>query len=266
MADIITISELKKNLGPGLGLRKNKYLLEVPLSQGRQINTLCQATSLPERAMSTTSVYFAGRKYNIRGETDYQGTYEISIVDDSSMSLRKAFDSWMYTVDNSNWVESSSDSTDIHTINDIPRGQKNAYQSDVSIWQIDSNGNKVYGYKLQNAFPSSVGTVALDDNGDGGLTEFSVVFTFSEFIPVSEAPVVYPDDVVNNTSQSNDSGFDNLFTNIGKNESSYLGNSVTNPFAISSIPGDFSNSLGNSLINDIQTDFTVPSEMFGSLF
>jgi hypothetical protein len=240
--------------------------LEVPLSQGRQINTLCQATSLPERAMSTTSVYFAGRKYNIRGETDYQGTYEISIVDDSSMSLRKAFDSWMYTVDNSNWVESSSDSTDIHTINDIPRGQKNAYQSDVSIWQIDSNGNKVYGYKLQNAFPSSVGTVALDDTGDGGLSEFSVVFTFSEFIPVSEAPVVYPDDVVNNTSQSNDSGFDNLFTNIGKNESSYLGNSVTNPFAISSIPGDFSNSLGNSLINDIQTDFTVPSEMFGSLF
>jgi hypothetical protein len=222
--------------------------------------------------MSTTSVYFNGRKYNMRGETDYQGTYEISIVDDSTMALRKAFDSWMYTVDNSNWVVNASDSVDIHTINKVQRGQKNAYKSDVSIWQLDSSGNKVYGYQLQNAFPSSVGTVALDDTGDGGLSEFSVVFTFSEFVPISEATVVPSDTPENNTSPTigfdnlyaNDiSGFDPDFQNIA---SSYLGDSVKNPFEIASSPGDFSNSLGNSVVNDIQTDFTVPSEMFGSIF
>ena len=58
--------------------------------------------------------------------------------------------------------------------------------TDVNVWQLSNDGQTgVYGYKLQSCFPSSVGTVTLEDTAENLLSEFSVVFTFSEFIPIS---------------------------------------------------------------------------------
>ena len=80
-----TITDLKKHLGPGLGLRKNKYLIEIPVPgiEGRTLNILCRSAGLPERTITTQSLWHKGRKYNVRGETDYGGTYDVSILDDS---------------------------------------------------------------------------------------------------------------------------------------------------------------------------------------
>lgn len=98
-----TINDIKKHLGPGLGLRKNRYLIEipVPLVNGETLNILCQSAGLPERNISTTEMWHKGRKYQVRGETDYIGDYEISIVDDSSMRIRALFDGWLRKVDDS---------------------------------------------------------------------------------------------------------------------------------------------------------------------
>ena len=77
------ITELKKNLGPGLGLRKNRFLVEIPIPgiEGKTLNILCRSAGLPERNISTTQYWHKGRDYNVRGETDYVWQYEISIVD-----------------------------------------------------------------------------------------------------------------------------------------------------------------------------------------
>jgi len=48
MSNNFTISDLKKAMGPGLGLRRSKYLVHIPLdNNGSQINILCRSTSLP---------------------------------------------------------------------------------------------------------------------------------------------------------------------------------------------------------------------------
>lgn len=221
MGDLnFTISDLKKHLGPGLGLRKNKYLIEIPIPgiDGRTLNILCRSAGLPERTISTTQVFLKGRKYNIRGETDYGGVYELSIVDDSDMSIRKTFDKWLKKVDNSkpnnaglvggSFEKDFLDEIEagVELVNNIQTGldkdgglsfflgfidpgNANAaapYQTDVNIWQLSANAERVYGYKLQNAFPSSVGIVTLDDGEVDTLAEFSVTLSFSEFIPLED--------------------------------------------------------------------------------
>lgn len=225
-----TITEIKKHLGPGLGLRKNRYMLEVPVPtvNGETINILCQSAGLPERNITSTELWHKGRKYNVRGETDFIGEYEISIVDDDQMQIRKLFDTWMKSVDNSRPDKNSSllgasfEEIDPNLLDNLEAGVKTAntvkntltnprqlvdfaigqinqnaqlskaaYQTDINIWQmggesagIDVDGKKIYGYKLQNAFPKQIGIVTLEDGEENTLSQFSVTFAFSEFIPL----------------------------------------------------------------------------------
>ena len=224
-----TITDIKKNLGPGLGLRKNKYLLELPVPtvNGETINILCQSAGLPERNINTTDIWHKGRKYTVRGETDFVGQYEISIVDDSNMQIRQLFDTWLKQIDNSRPDKNSSllgasfEAISPNLLNEVQAGVQfanqvqntlqnqqqaldfvigyldnnkalatAAYQTDINIWQLNNKNtssiddNKVYGYKLQNAFPKSIGIVTLDDTEENTLSQFSVTFAFSEFIPL----------------------------------------------------------------------------------
>lgn len=184
-----SITSLKKHLGPGLGLRKNKYILEMPVpgADGEMMSILCQSAGLPERAVETVELWHKGRKYVVRGESNFMNEYEISIVDDSSMQLRNMFDHWLKTIDN----------TEVRSVGaaSFERGANiatPAYQTDINIWQMsgsgraraDNDSNKVYGYKLQNAYPKSLGIVTLDSEDENALSQFSVTLAFSEFIPL----------------------------------------------------------------------------------
>lgn len=218
MATPITIEDLKKHLGPGLGLRKAKYMLEIPVpNEGRTINILCRSTSLPERNIGTVSVFNKGRKYNMRSETAYPGTYDVSVVDDSTMKLRTLFDCWLTLVDNSNpggQSASSYESNCTFSLGTFGGSDHPDYQADVNIWQLGNQGEKVYGYKLQNAFPSSLGTVELDDSDEATLSEFSIAFTYSESIPLK--PDVGTPQFVNTSNV------------VGKDSNTILKNTSTN--------------------------------------
>lgn len=223
---MFTITDLKKQLGPGLGLRKNKYLLEIPIPgvEGAKINVLARSAGLPERTIRTTQMFHKGRVYNVRGETDYGSTYEVSILDDSEMNIRKKLDIWMKQIDNSkkvgglasyetglsdvlgviksgiqlgnqikNIIENPKEMIGGFFLGAIDPGQGSSvakYQTDINVWQLTNGGQKVYGYKLQNAFPQQIGIVTLDDGDENTLSEFSITFAFSEFLPLSTKPVL----------------------------------------------------------------------------
>lgn len=217
----ITITDLKKNLGPGLGLRKNKYLLELPVPgiSGETLNILCQSAGLPEKTIQTTTIWHKGRRYEMRGETNFSGTYEVSILDDSDMNVRKVFDKWLNKIDDTGAANGgilgasgegplssaiSNIKSGVKALNEAKNFLKNpvknligfglnvlnsdgagnppGYQVDVNIWQLSQTGEKVYGYKLQNAYPKELGIVTLDDEQENQLSQFSVTFAYSEFI------------------------------------------------------------------------------------
>lgn len=102
-----TVNDLKSSLGERLGVRKNKYLLElfIPVSNydpapASKIDILCQSASFPEINNTTLTTYHKGRRFQTRGETDYGSDYVITFIDDDRMSLRRLFQSWMILIDN----------------------------------------------------------------------------------------------------------------------------------------------------------------------
>ena len=59
------------------------------------------------------------------------------------------------------------------------------YQAEMTIWQLDTLGNKVYGYNLENVFITGLGEVTYGDSELDSLVEYNVTFTFSEFYSVN---------------------------------------------------------------------------------
>lgn len=210
-----TIRDLKKELNIGAGSRTNKYVLEFDLPNNeapsiQTLNVLCQATSFPQKQMTTATLWRMGRKYNLRGEVEYGGTWTLTFVDDSLMSVRKAIESWHIDIDDSalqgtalNGIYASTERKLIHNERDlVPREQGNkfayfgngmseayrpsrpAYQTDIRVWQLDQVGNKTMGYLMQNAFVSEISQIDYGDDQENQLTKFSITITFSEFIPL----------------------------------------------------------------------------------
>lgn len=242
-----TLSDIKKQLGDGLGLRTNKYLIEMPMPgvQGRKLAILCQSTALPERNIGVVDVYCKGRKFRMRGEADFQGAYTINIIDDSEMKIRKMFDAWCRLVDNTKPKQDgvlgmfgSSFSQGMELVSGVIQSARNLksqidfdngvgfltnaflgtpsapnYQVDINIWQLNKQNDKVYGYKLQNAFPSEVGAVELDDSSESLLSQFSVTFAFSELEPIEPKSVARQiiDSAIGDTGQDIINGIENLF-------------------------------------------------------
>ena len=165
---MFSINNLKYELGSGV--RKSKYLLEIGSSDiARKINILTKSASFPERTIGVASAYKYGKKYNFRAETDFTGTFEITVIDDANMSIRKSIDEWMNSVD----IFEDGQVTNI-----------DGYQTSINLWQLDSNGEKLYGYEIQNAFPTNMGTVTYDDSTQNELVEYTITFTYTSFIPI----------------------------------------------------------------------------------
>ena len=93
------IENLKRAMGAGA--RTNKYLLELAWGDldSAKLNVLCKAAALPEVKISTVTAGYHGRHLVLRGEAEFPETYEITIYDDASMSLRQFFCRWMLAID-----------------------------------------------------------------------------------------------------------------------------------------------------------------------
>ena len=221
-----TINDLKYNLGAGS--RKNKFLLELSFGNldSAKFNCLCTSASFPSRTINTVTVSRHGRKYPMRSETDYGNTYEVTVLDDDKLTLRKFFDSWLTVIDDTTKESSNfyamQDSRNSFfnklrkagsALKDVVDGVQSIasnpkafaskilgktignitgsstfnnpeYQAELTVWQLDGLGNKVYGYNLENVFITSIGEVTYSDSELDTLVEYNLTFTFSEFYPV----------------------------------------------------------------------------------
>lgn len=242
-----SLSDIKKQLGPGLGVRSNAYLLEVAVvgAVSKKLAVLCQSTALPERNIGTADIFYKGRKYKMRGETDLSGTYTINITDDSEMKLRRMFDSWMREVDNTTPKGSNAlaglfggamgdlmevANGTLKAVNEIKSAWefdggvswlKNMimgkplpanYQTTVNIWQLTKVKEKLYGYALTNAFPIEVGAVEVSDENENQLSMFSVTFAYSDFEPIEDKGIIgqIVDTVIGQEGQEIVQGVENL--------------------------------------------------------
>lgn len=219
-----TWRDLRSQLGRGAGSRTNKFLLEFTIPIHDSVhpwkwNILCKAVTFPQRSMHTASMWRFGRKYNLRGETNFNDSWALTFEEDSNLSLRRDLDRWFREIDDSRLQHTAlnvysnlgnpirrletkqvdlfeREDTAEFSFGDFFNGAVTSlvrpeyapalpnYQTDIRVYQLDQTGNKVMGYVMQNAFVSDIGSVDYGDDKLNELVTYPVTFTYSEFLPM----------------------------------------------------------------------------------
>lgn len=165
------ISDFKSQLIGG-GARANQFRVELAFPSyvsagpivGIKSQFLCKAAQLPASTLDNVPVQYRGRAVNFAGERTF-APWTISIYNDTDFAIRNAMEQW------SNGIQNLTASTG--------RTNPRDYQVDLLVHQLDRNGATVKTYKFVDAYPTEVGSIALDFDTTNAIEIFDVSFTYN---------------------------------------------------------------------------------------
>ena len=149
------------------GSFKVKNLLNDP----RDISLLCMSAQLPGRQITTTE-YIAEKQTvpQVQSIIDEDVTLKFMLTNDYYMKIM--FDNWL---------------SGIVDLDKYRVGYKKDFAVDVVIQQLNDKNIPVYGVRLENAFPTTVAAIELDNSSENTIQELSVTFSHDKYEP--EGPV-----------------------------------------------------------------------------
>jgi len=137
------------------------------INDPRDISLLCKSASLPGQQIATLD-YQTHKEPRKMPNSIIQEEINTVFYVTSDMYIKTMFDSWLdYIFDRDNY----------HV------GFKNEFSTDVTIQQLNKENRPVYGVRLQNAFPTSVGGLGLDNTSENGIQELTVQWSYDKWVP-----------------------------------------------------------------------------------
>jgi len=133
----------------------------------RDISYLCENVTLPGRQITT--IDYIAEKQTVKIPYTF-------INEDVTASFLLTNDYYMKTLFD-NWLEL------VHDTATYRAKFKKDFTTDVVIQQLNEKNIPVYGVRLENAFPTSVAGIAMDNNSESAVQKLSVTFSYDNYIP-----------------------------------------------------------------------------------
>ena len=163
-----TISDFKRKLKGG-GARPNLFEVELtfPSIVGVQDENeviensrfLVKAANLPASTVANIDIPFRGRILKIAGDRTFE-TWTITVINDTSFSIRSAFEKWMNTINKLNDGTGETDPA--------------LYQVDAKVHQLDREGRTLRKYVFKDVFPTNISAIDLSYETTDTIQEFTV--------------------------------------------------------------------------------------------
>jgi hypothetical protein len=165
------ISSFRNSLGAG-GARPNQFLvtLAFPALTGFAASEATSITvtsaALPASNVNPCVIQYRGREVKMAGERTFD-PWTVSIVNDTSMTLRTAFE---------RWSNLPNDRT-----NNGGQTTPAAYMADIIVQQLDRNDSIIRTYQMYDCFPITVSEVGLSYGSNDTISEFTTTFAYQRF-------------------------------------------------------------------------------------
>ena len=162
---VLGVDDFKSKLRGG-GARPNlfKASLNFPAYAGGDVELssfLCKTAALPVSEMALVTVPFRGRQLKIAGDRTF-ANWTVTVINDTDFSVRDAMERWM------NGINAHAANTGLSNPVD--------YEADLSVDQLDRNGDVLKTYNFRGCFPTNVSEIALSYETNDAIEEFTVEF------------------------------------------------------------------------------------------
>jgi hypothetical protein len=124
-----------------------------------------RSAQLPSSTVSPIPVYYCGRPINVAGEREFQ-PWTVAVYNEDFL-IRDALTRWSHGFNNI-----TDNSGEIRPA---------AYQIDMSVTQLDRNGNELKTIRLVDAMPIDVGAIELDWENNNSVEVFQTTFAYNWF-------------------------------------------------------------------------------------
>ena len=167
-----TITQFKSRLKGG-GARANQFKVilqtfpEGSDDVSNDLSFLCKSTTLPGQTITATTVDFRGRQIKLAGDSRAFEDWSMTVINDTSFSIRNAFEKWMEKINNMATNGGVTNPAD--------------YQTDIIIQQLDRGETVLKTYTLINAFPVSLGEIAVSYDTNDSIEDFTVDFAYEYY-------------------------------------------------------------------------------------
>lgn len=132
----------------------------------RDVSLLCESCTLPGRSVLTLDVQREKQSIKVPYSfTNEDVTFTFLLTNDYYM--RKMFDNWMGLAFNTK---------------DYNLQYKDQYTTDVRIAQINKKNIPTYTVKLENAYPTAINAISLDNSADNSIQKVTVNMTYENFV------------------------------------------------------------------------------------
>jgi hypothetical protein len=141
--------------------------LKSMINDPRDISMLCENVTLPGRQITT--VDYIAEKQSVKIPYAF-------INEDVTCSFLLTNDYYMKTLFDA-WLEQVFDTESYRA------KFKKDFTTDVVIQQLNEKNVPVYGVRLENAFPTTVTGITLDNNSESAVQKISVTFSYDNYVP-----------------------------------------------------------------------------------
>lgn len=159
------LDEFRNSMADG-GARASLFDMSISFpgtGPDRRATFQTKVSEIPGSTVGVIEVPYYGRKLKIAGDRTF-ATLSCTVLNDENYRLRKKFEDWMKRIAN----------------HDNARGatRLDQYQTDLTLQQKRRNGSNAAYYFFRDAFPTSLGTIALDWSTTDTVEDYTVEFQY----------------------------------------------------------------------------------------
>ena len=186
-----TITDFRAKLGGG-GARPNLFEINLGNFGGdgttggwntnieSEFRFMCKASSMPTQTIGSVDVPFRGRILKVAGDRTFE-PWSVTVINDEDFKVRKGFEAWTEKI---NALATGVGEVDPN--NYMGNGTVKQLSRSATVAGDDSAQRVLHEYKVQEIWPSEIGSIDLSYESSDAIEEFTVTFQIQYFESIAK--------------------------------------------------------------------------------
>lgn len=162
------------NLPPALLATENRTS-EVFASR---FELLCRAAAVPASTVNKVPVAYQGREVYLAGNRTF-ADWTVTVLNDEDFSIRRTFELWMAGLN-----------SHVTNVRRADFASATSYTADCIVEHLGKTPDSVIArYKMEHCWPTDLSDIQLDWSNNDQIEEFTVTFSFDDWVDLDEQAV-----------------------------------------------------------------------------